>query len=88
MKWKPGVVVIKEPDYALQLGEIIQAVPEKEVYLVEAIEQGVTEDESLVRLIMETEQIDEIAAAFGLAQFLIDFGQYIAPDTAHYLITN
>lgn len=88
MNWKPGVVVSKEPDYALQLGGTTQPVPEKDVYLVNAIEQGIAEDPQLVRLIMEAESIDETAAAFGLAQFLIDFSNFIAPDTGHYLITD
>lgn len=88
MNWKPGVVVSKEPNYALQLGGTTQLVPEKDVYLINAMERGITEDTQLVALIMEAESIDETAAAFGLAQFLLDYGDFIAPDTEHYLITN
>lgn len=88
MRWKPEVIIQREKGYYLQLGNLAQPVPEKDAYLVEATQQGITEDAQLVALIMQTERIDETAAAFGLAQFLLDYSDFIAPDTGHYIITN
>lgn len=88
MKWKPQVVVTKENGCSLRLGNRTQTVPQESVFIIKAIENSVTEDAELVRLIMKAESIDETAAAFGLAQFILDYGDFIAADTEHFIITN
>lgn len=87
MRWKPEVVLKKQDTYLLQLGTKQQPVLPKDTYLVEAMKGGITEDEKLIQCIMQHEQIDETAAAFGLAQFILDYGNFIAEDESHYLIT-
>lgn len=88
MKWKHNIVIKKGDDYQIQIGNLIHPVPKKDTYLLDAMERGVTEDAALIHLIMQTECIDETAAAFGLAQFMLDYSDFIAPDTSHYVITN
>lgn len=44
--------------------------------------------DQLKALIAKTEGINEIAAAFVLAQFVLDYGDFITPDTGHYIITD
>ncbi|MDD2972144.1 MAG: hypothetical protein PHE02_08455 [Lachnospiraceae bacterium] len=88
MKWKKDVILDKQKSWRLHLDDKVLPIAEGDVYLVKAVEEGICNDEDLVRLIAREEGIDETAAAFGLAQFLLDYSDFIAEDTAHYMITN
>ena len=86
MKWKKNVTIEKNKTWNLNLGEEIKAIAEKDIYLVKAVEDGICDDEELIKLVAVEEEIDETAAAFGLAQFLLDYSDFIAEDTERYII--
>lgn len=88
MKWKKDVTLDKQEPWRLRFGDKVLPIAEGDVYLVKAVEKGICNDEDLIRLIAKEEGIDETAAAFGLAQFLLDYSDFIAEDTGHYVITN
>ncbi|MEG1763554.1 MAG: hypothetical protein RR256_08100 [Bacteroidales bacterium] len=48
--------------------------------------KGISNDEDLVRLVADEEGIDETAAAFGLAQFLLDYSDFIAENQEQLII--
>ncbi|MEG0919705.1 MAG: hypothetical protein RSE61_07255 [Anaerovoracaceae bacterium] len=82
------MTINKHGPWQLCLGNKIVSIAKEDIYIVKAVEDGISKDEDLVRLIAETEEIDEISAAFGLAQFLLDYSDFIAEDNSHYIITN
>ncbi|MEG2266252.1 MAG: hypothetical protein RSC68_18205 [Acinetobacter sp.] len=88
MKWKKDVILEKQQPWQLRLGDKITPIAERDMYLIKAVEKGISNDEDLVRLVAEEEGIDETAAAFGLAQFLLDYSDFIAEDRSHVMITN
>lgn len=88
MKWKKDVILDKQNSWRLRRGDKVLPIAEGDVYLVKAVEEGICNDEDLVTLIAREEGIDETAAAFGLAQFLLDYSDFIAEDTSHYTITS
>ena len=71
----------------LRLGDNVTDIEDNLHYLAKAVDGGTQDEEALIRLIAQTEHIDETAAAFGLAQFMIDYGDFIAEDKSHYTIT-
>ncbi|MEG1360875.1 MAG: hypothetical protein RSE23_14545 [Clostridia bacterium] len=88
MKWKKDVILEKQQPWQLRLGDKVTPVAQRDIYLIKAMEKGISNDEDLVRLVANEEGIDETAAAFGLAQFLLDYSDFIAEDQSHVMITN
>ena len=88
MKWKKNVTLEKQQPWQLRLGDKVTPVAERDRYLIKAVEKGISNEEELVRLVAKEEGIDETAAAFGLAQFLLDYSDYIADDKSYFMIAN
>lgn len=88
MKWKKNVTLEKLQPWKIRLGDKVTPIAERDKYLIKAVEKGISNEEELVRLVANEEGIDETAAAFGLAQFLLDYSDYIAEDKSHFMITN
>ena len=64
MRWKKDVILDKQNSWRLRLGDKVLPIAEGDVYLIKAVEEGICNDEDLVRLIAKEESIDETAAAF------------------------
>lgn len=77
MKWKKNVKVVRGKGLELKSLEGIQAIIPSDEYIVDAMESGIEDDEMLIEFIMKTEQVNEIAARFRLAEFLVTYGSYI-----------
>lgn len=88
MKWKPEVILTGRIELQLCMGDRIKQVAPGDVHIAKAMKKGVSDIEQLKELIAKVEGIDEISAAFGLAQFILDYGDFIADDTSHYIIAN
>lgn len=88
MRWKPEVTLTENNGWQLHLADKVTQIDERDTYLVKAVQKGINDDEELVKLIAKKEGIDETAAAFGLAQFVLDYNYFIAPDNSHYIISN
>lgn len=88
MKLKKEVKIVNESNLVLQLGILQCAVPGKDKYLIERLQQGDTEEKDLIALIMKKEDIGVIAASFGLGQFIIDYADYIEDSEEYYQIKN
>lgn len=85
MKWKPKVKLTRKDGLQLHLDDRVMDIEEKLHYLAKAVDSGTQDDDTLIRLIAQTEHINETAAAFGLAQFMIDYGDFIEQDKSHYM---
>lgn len=86
MRWKTSVNIVKNNGYELQQGtNTIKIAPEDE-YIIEAVEHGIIKDEELVKVIMKHENVNDIVASFRLAQFVVDYGDFIAELNGHMVI--
>ncbi|WP_167957551.1 hypothetical protein [Anaerosporobacter faecicola] len=87
MNWKPEVIVKKTNNgYQLQIDDDKTVVKKEDTYIVRSIEKGITDDKWLTAIVMKTEQIEEVFARFRLAQFVLDYGEYILNDVGHMII--
>lgn len=88
MKWKRKVTVITEQGSPiLCLGDSRYPVTEADLYLIEAIRDGIHEEEKLKELIMEHDKSDEILAGLTLAKFILDYQRFIEKDNGYFEIT-
>lgn len=86
MNWKPEVCVERGQIYKLKAESKEKKVATNDFYIVDAVEDGITEDLQLIGKIMEVEQMDEMIARFRLAQFVVDYGEFIEELTGHMMI--
>lgn len=83
MQWRRGVTVEnKKGKWYLINGERHQKIEEENIPIIEAMEQGVSEDKEIVRYLARTQKQDEIVASFQLAQFMLDYIDYISEPPA------
>ncbi len=87
MRWRPEVTLTSKDTPKLCMPGKQMPLDPKDVYLAKALLCGECDIELLKVMIMKAEGIKEIAAAFGLAQFILNYGDFIAPDTDSYVIT-
>lgn len=86
MRWKQGVVVQNADKCQFTSSNMQKDILPEDEYIVQAVESGVSEDEELIRIIMEKEDVDEIVARLRIAQFVIEHGEYIAELEGHMMI--
>ncbi|MBR1476618.1 MAG: hypothetical protein IJ608_01495 [Lachnospiraceae bacterium] len=77
MKWKPDVKIERNNGLWLCRGKKRIKVAEDDVLITEMIEEGITDDDALLKCLSEKIGDDEIGAGFSLAQFVEDYGDYI-----------
>jgi len=88
MKWKRKVTVTREQGESfLRLEKNRCSVPEADRYLVEAIWEGIQEEEKLKELIMKHDDCNEIVSGLTLAKFILDYQSYLEEDHGYYEIT-
>ena len=83
MQFKPEVTLADQDGWHLRMGSRAAPVAPRDVSLAKAIAQGVHDIDRLKALIAKAEGIDEIAAAFGLARFILAYGDFIADPSYH-----
>lgn len=88
MKWKRKVTLKTENNqFLLCHGENSLPVKNEDLYLVKAIKKGIHDENKLKHLVMEHDDTNETVAGFTLAQFILDYQEYIEDDKSHYEIT-
>ena len=78
MKWKSGVTIEKDGGFFLCMGEKNRQLEEEDISIAELIESGITDDEELTAKVAEYFGENELMADFRLAQFVADYGEFIA----------
>ena len=87
MKWKKEVIVEKnQKQYKLRYQGMYTNVQLEDSYIVKAIEDGICDDNKLVQIVIKQENFTEVMANFRLAQFLLDYVEYISNDVGHMII--
>ncbi|MGN0151696.1 MAG: hypothetical protein ACI39Q_04410 [Wujia sp.] len=87
MKWKDEVTIEKRKNiYRFHMSGNEMPVDQEDVYICDAIEGGMTDDKELLRLIMKKEDENEVIASLRLAQFVLDYGDFISNDLGHMVI--
>ncbi|MCI8991437.1 MAG: hypothetical protein HFG80_01725 [Eubacterium sp.] len=78
MKWRKGVIAAKKNgEWYLEDQSILKHIEKKDAAIVELMEQGIYENKEIIRYLVEKNGTDEVAAAFLLAQFMVDYMDYI-----------
>ena len=83
MMWKQGVRVERQDGCRIVLGESWKKVTEEDELIVDLMESGVTDDDALIRAVTEKAERNDILSGFRLAQFVEDYGAFLAepPDS-------
>ncbi|NCB94603.1 MAG: hypothetical protein EOM40_18945 [Clostridia bacterium] len=77
MRWKNDVKIEKKNGYMLKNKEGERKIKPEDEYIVKAMVKGICEDERLLEVIKKKEDLDEILSGFRLAEFLVEYGEYI-----------
>ncbi|MGN0437302.1 MAG: hypothetical protein ACI4F4_02180 [Lachnospiraceae bacterium] len=87
MKWKNDVIFEKNKKQSFfRQNESVTQVEERDVFICDAVEDGITDEKAIIHLIMEQEKENEVLASLRLAQFVLDYSDYISNDIGHMVI--
>ncbi|MCR5626630.1 MAG: hypothetical protein K6F99_04875 [Lachnospiraceae bacterium] len=87
MKWKATVKLEKNDGLWLCLGHKKKKIADEDTAIAELIENGVTEDDELLKAVSEKYEGDDISSGFRLAQFVEDYADFIAEAKKARIIT-
>ena len=87
MKLKEGILIHKKEQYILELNNEKCRVNREDAYLIDALHCGVEKSEELKKLIMKEKRVNEAAAGFTLARFILDYQNYLEEDKSFFEIT-
>lgn len=77
MRWKKDVTVDRSDGLWLRRGCISRRVAKDDEQIALLLSQGKTEDEELTGIVKNLEEDDEIRAGLRLAQFAIDYCDFL-----------
>ena len=77
MEWKSEVTIEKENGFILRYGNREKEMADEDLIIAELMEQGVTDDEELLKRVSELTESGDILAGFRLAQFVEDYGEFL-----------
>ncbi|MCR4745624.1 MAG: hypothetical protein K5894_10410 [Lachnospiraceae bacterium] len=78
MRWRPGVRIEYGDDIWLNSGNKRKRVEKEDENIILLMESGITEDDELIRRVTADLDGDDIGAGFRLAQFVEDYGEFLA----------
>ena len=84
MKWKNDVTLEKKKEqYFICIENSKKQVETEDTFICEAVEQGITDETELISLIMDKEQKNDVLASLRLAQFVLDYSEFVSNETGH-----
>lgn len=87
MRWKEGIRAIRtDGEWYLAGCDTPCQVSKKDISIVEAIENGICEDDKLVRYLAEKQGVSEVVEGLSLAQFMVDYMDYIGVSQEEDLV--
>ena len=86
MKWKKEIIIKQEKGYILMLDEEKCRVKQEDEYLVKVMKRGIEKNEELKTVIMKEKQVSDAVAGFILAQFILDYQEFIENDNSYFEI--
>ncbi|MCR5670908.1 MAG: hypothetical protein K6G10_07885 [Butyrivibrio sp.] len=78
MKWKKGVEITRGRGTWVSLGDLKKKIKKEDEEILKLMEAGTTDDDELIKKLSKLSGNDEIATGFRLAQFVEDYGDFIA----------
>ncbi len=78
MKWKENVAVEKKEGILLRSGKKEKKVEKKDLDIFEVMESGISDDDEILSILTKTSGEDAISTGFRLAQFVEDYGDFLA----------
>lgn len=82
MKWEQGVRLDKHQGYQLILNDSKKQIEPEDEYIADAVSKELSDEELLI-LVGKNEQTDDIISGFRIAQFVVDYGEFISNDVGH-----
>ena len=80
MKWKSDVIVECKDGLWLRIGDRKCAVAKADEVIVRKMEEGITDDEALLKCLSEETEESPAESGLRLAQFVVDYGDYIEEE--------
>ena len=78
MEWKKGAELIRGDGVWITIGDKKKKIEEADLMIVELMEKAVTDDDELLRKVAEDSCHDEYVSGLRLAQFVEDYGEFLA----------
>ncbi len=78
MRWKIGVEIIRDGGLWLRLNDKRKKIKKEDIDILKLMEAGVVDDDELVSRVARLTNSDAISTGFRLAQFVEDYGDFIA----------
>lgn len=78
MKWKPSVKIDNTNGLWISLGEKKRMIAEDDVIIVQKMGEGMYDDSALLKCLSEETGDSDIESSLRLAQFVVDYGEFIA----------
>lgn len=78
MKLKENVTIERDnAGYTLVCGGSRKSVPSPQTYILESLQKKEEDNSELQQLIMKTEKINQAAAGFTLADFILEYSDFL-----------
>ncbi|MBQ7563612.1 MAG: hypothetical protein IJT16_06440 [Lachnospiraceae bacterium] len=81
MEWKPGVEILRDKGVRIRLGSREKEVEEEDMEILEFMGSGICDDDELLKKVAESSGSDLASCGFRLAQFVENYGDFIAKGT-------
>ena len=78
MRWRIETEIIRGDEAWVCMGAKKKKIEEADKIILDLMESGITDDDELIGKLSEKLGVDEADSAFRLAQFVVDYGEYLA----------
>ena len=80
MKLASDVTVREDDTMTVRRGSMEKKVAENDEYIFNAMLAGITEEKDFVQLARNQEQTDELSANFRMAEFVLEYGNFLSKE--------
>ena len=81
MRWKIDVEIIRDGGIWLRLKDKRKRIKKEDIEILKLMEAGIVDDDELLSRVAKMTDSDIISSGFRLAQFVEDYGDFIAQAT-------
>ncbi|MCR4705802.1 MAG: hypothetical protein K5641_07040 [Lachnospiraceae bacterium] len=81
MKWRPEAEIIRGDETWVCMKGKKKKIEAEDKAILDLMESGITDDDELVGKLAAKLGVDETDSSFRLAQFVVDYGEYLAEGT-------
>ena len=81
MKLASDVTVREDDTMTVRRGSMEKKVAQNDEYIFNAMLAGITEEKDFVQLARNQEQTDELSANFRMAEFVLEYGNFLSKES-------